>query len=78
KREYWVHPIYSERLLKGKFYTLYHELRQYPSEFFDYCRMSVHSFDELLLLLKPHTCTRIQDGDWSLIDLELLLETQIK
>jgi hypothetical protein len=54
KREYWVHPIYSERLLKGKFYTLYHELRQYSSNFFNYCRMSVDSFDELLHLLKPH------------------------
>ncbi|PNF34269.1 hypothetical protein B7P43_G16821 [Cryptotermes secundus] len=49
KRQYWVHPIYSERLLKGKFYTL-----RIPIKFFSYCRMSVDSFDELLLLLKPH------------------------
>jgi hypothetical protein len=54
EQEYWVHPIYSERLLKGKCYTLYHELRKYPSTFFNYCRMSVDSFDELLPLLKSH------------------------
>jgi hypothetical protein len=33
KWEYWVHPIYNEYLLKGKFYTLYHELRPYPQNF---------------------------------------------
>jgi hypothetical protein len=47
KREYWVHPFYIERLLN-------HELRQYPSKFLNYCRMSVDSFDELLPLLKSH------------------------
>jgi hypothetical protein len=32
KREYWVHPIYSERPLKGKLYTFYHELRLYYNQ----------------------------------------------
>lgn len=53
RKGYWVHPIYSERLLKGKFYTLYSDLRQYPSKFFSYFRMSIDSFDELLSHLRP-------------------------
>jgi hypothetical protein len=48
--EYWVHPIYIEHLLKGKYYTLYHEVRQYAATSFNYCKMSVDSFDELLLI----------------------------
>jgi hypothetical protein len=41
KQEYWVHPIYSKHLLKGKFYTLYHELRQYPSKIAVTQKMSI-------------------------------------
>ncbi|KDR14337.1 hypothetical protein L798_11430, partial [Zootermopsis nevadensis] len=53
KRNYWVHPLYSERLFKGKFHTMYETLRNYPAKFFSYFRMSTQSFDELLLLLRP-------------------------
>lgn len=53
KKRYWVHPIYTERLFKGKFYTIYSELRQYPPKFFNYLRMSINSFDELLALVGP-------------------------
>jgi len=34
RRRYRVHPIYSCRLLKGKFYTLYENLREHPINFF--------------------------------------------
>jgi hypothetical protein len=30
KKYNWVHPIYSDRLLKGQFYTLHEKLRNYP------------------------------------------------
>jgi hypothetical protein len=30
KKLNWVHPIYSDRLLKGQFYTLHEKLRDYP------------------------------------------------
>jgi len=52
-RRYWVHPIYSCRLLKGKFYTLYENLREYPIKFFSYFRMNISTFDELLRLDGP-------------------------
>nr|CAH7727427.1 unnamed protein product [Callosobruchus chinensis] len=52
RRKYWVHPIYCDRLLKGKFYTLFHTLRNYPDKFFNYFRMSKESFDELLSYIK--------------------------
>lgn len=53
KRELWVHPIFSSRLLKGQFYKLFSELRKYPEKFFQYSRMTVASFDELLSLMRP-------------------------
>lgn len=63
KKRYWVHPLYTERLFKGKFYTIYSELRQYPPKFFNYFRMSINSFDELLALVGPvitHQDTRFR------------------
>ena len=47
RRQYWVHPIYSCRLLKGKFYTLYENLREHPIKFFSYYfRMNISTFDD--------------------------------
>ena len=46
RRRYWVHPIYSCRLLKGKFYTLYENLREHPIKFFSYFRMNISTFDD--------------------------------
>ena len=46
RRRYWVHPIYSCRLLKGKFYTLYENLRKHPIKFFSYFRMNISTFDD--------------------------------
>lgn len=52
-KKFWIHPIVSERLLHGQFHTLHYELRQYPPKFFNYYRMSVSAFDELLQILGP-------------------------
>lgn len=49
---YWVHPLLEERRSKGMFKIFYEDVRKYPRKFFNYARMSVNSFDELLCLLK--------------------------
>ena len=41
-----VHPIYSCGLLKGKFYTLYENLREHPIKLFSYFRMNISTFDD--------------------------------
>ncbi|CAI6374003.1 unnamed protein product [Macrosiphum euphorbiae] len=62
KKKYWVHPITSQRLLKGQFYKLHNELRSYPVKFFNFYRMSVKSFDDLLNLIRPSIT--YQDSKW--------------
>ncbi|CAK1592530.1 unnamed protein product [Parnassius mnemosyne] len=52
QREYWVHPILRDRLTHGMFVTLYPKLRQYEPKFFNYFRMSIKSFDDLLHVIK--------------------------
>jgi hypothetical protein len=53
RKKFWVHPITSQRLLKGKFYFLYVDLKAHPQTFFRYFRMSSGTFDKLLVLLGP-------------------------
>ena len=53
QRDYWVHPINKERHLKGEYFTLYPELREYPEKFFRWFRMSIEQFDFLLQELTP-------------------------
>ncbi|GBN50382.1 hypothetical protein AVEN_124460-1 [Araneus ventricosus] len=43
----WVHPINERREEFGAFYTLFEELRNDDTKFFNYFRMSMTSFDEL-------------------------------
>jgi len=43
----------SRRLLKGKFYSLYEDLKAHPQKVFRYFRMSTATFDKLLVLLGP-------------------------
>ena len=52
-REFWVHPINTEREKKGEFYVLYPDLRHYHKRFFKTCRMSVERFNKLLELVGP-------------------------
>lgn len=49
-KKLWIHPFISDRSRSGVFSKLYEDLRKYPSKFFNYTRMSVSSFDELLSL----------------------------
>lgn len=48
QRVHWVHPLNSNRITLGEFSCLYSHLRQYPDRFFNYYRMSLKSFDELV------------------------------
>ncbi|RZF35513.1 hypothetical protein LSTR_LSTR010204, partial [Laodelphax striatellus] len=52
QRNFWVHPILTDRLTHGAFVTLYPNLRKYEPTFFNYLRMSISSFDELLEIVK--------------------------
>jgi hypothetical protein len=52
KRKFWVHPLLSDRSTKGLFNLFYNDLRKYEDKFFNYLRMSIKSFDELLELLQ--------------------------
>ena len=51
RKKFWLHPITSQRLLKGKFYSLYVDLKAHPQKVFRYFRMSSATFDKLLVLL---------------------------
>lgn len=48
ERKYWVHPLIENRENSKKFLVFFNDLRKYPEKFFDYYRMSINSFDELL------------------------------
>lgn len=52
KRLFWVHPVISQRLLKGQFHALFGTLQEHPEKFFNYHRMSITSFRELLSALR--------------------------
>lgn len=52
KRQYRVHPILHDRMTQSMFLTLYPKLREHNKKFFNYFRMSVQSFDELLEIVK--------------------------
>lgn len=62
KKQYWVHPILSQRLLKGQFYKIYSDLRDHSHKFFSYYRMSIKSFDELLKIIGPKIT--YQESKW--------------
>jgi len=53
KKRHWVHPVVSKRLLHGQFYKLYEDLRNCRGKFFSYFRMSIESFDKLIVLVGP-------------------------
>jgi hypothetical protein len=50
---FWVHPLVSQRLLKGQFHKLYEDLRIHPKKIFGYFKMTCSSFDELLYMIRP-------------------------
>lgn len=53
----WVHPIFTEkqRLLQGACNNLVKEMQLEDHEmFYNYCRMSIEMFDQLLHIVGPH------------------------
>ncbi|KAF0713338.1 protein ALP1-like, partial [Aphis craccivora] len=57
ERKYWVHLLNVEREKTGQsghFKGFFENIRRYPQKFFEYYRMSMSSFDELLEILRPH------------------------
>jgi hypothetical protein len=54
-RLYWIHPIFLERSTRGAFHLLYCDLRKHDIKFFNYTRMNVESFDQLLQLIRNDT-----------------------
>jgi len=53
RKRFGVHPLVSQRLLKGQFHKLYEDLHIHPKKFFGYCRMTRSSFNELLSMIGP-------------------------
>lgn len=56
-RQFWVRPIFREerRILQGLSDNLIVEMRNIdPEKYFDFFRMDVETFNELLTLLEPH------------------------
>ncbi|KAF0717647.1 protein ALP1-like isoform X1 [Aphis craccivora] len=52
RRRYHNHLVIVDRPIEGEFCTLFSKLREHESKFFDYFRMSIKSFDELLAKLE--------------------------
>lgn len=51
ERRWSTHPLLANRLTTGQFHIMFSDHRKYPDKFFQYYRMSVSSFDELLFLI---------------------------
>lgn len=50
-RTLWIHPLLSFRRQEGHFYNLFGKLKEDENKFFNYFRMSISSFNELLEIL---------------------------
>lgn len=53
-RRYWVHPFHCVNDGFERFNAFYSSIRQYPIKFFQFYRMSIKSYDELLEVLRPY------------------------
>ncbi|PIO23409.1 hypothetical protein AB205_0189670, partial [Aquarana catesbeiana] len=54
RHRFWIHPVITQREGRGQFWVLYNDLCAHEKKFFNYTRMSIRSFDELLALLSSH------------------------
>ena len=48
KRRFWVHPILESRISEGEYHTLYPPLIDDETKFYNYFRMSIGTFEEIL------------------------------
>jgi len=64
RKRTWVHDLWKKRNIEGEFTTLYNELVDHETKFFEYFRMSKYSFD--ILLLKIQDGIKKQDTHWRL------------
>jgi len=48
-----VHPLNSSREIDMRFTIFFNEIKKYPEKFFDYYRMWILSFEELLEKVRP-------------------------
>nr|XP_022904009.1 protein ALP1-like [Onthophagus taurus]XP_022908872.1 protein ALP1-like [Onthophagus taurus] len=52
KKRIGVHYLNRTRLTNGEFHQLYYDLRRDPSKFFEFLRMSIDTFDYILIRIK--------------------------
>lgn len=62
KKRMWVHKAWKKRPTEGEFSTLYKELMDDGTKFFEYFRLSEYSFNLLLSKLEVHL--KKQDTHW--------------
>ena len=76
KKRHWVYPVVCNKLLNGQFYKLYEDLRNCGGKFFNYFRMSIESFDKLLVLVGPRIT--YENTRLSLISREIGSNTKVR
>jgi hypothetical protein len=64
RKRTWVHDLWKKRNIEGEFATLYNELIDHDTKFYEYFWMSKYSFD--ILLLKIQDDIKRQDTHWRL------------
>lgn len=52
-RRFWVHNMLKKRNIEGEYITLFRELMDDETKFFQYFRMSKYKFHELLSIIEP-------------------------
>lgn len=53
RKKYWVNPLYARRGEESEYVRIFEELRQQPTKFFEYFRMSLSTFEYILKRIKP-------------------------
>ncbi|XP_022160835.1 uncharacterized protein LOC111026950 [Myzus persicae] len=53
-RRYWIHPFNTTREETRRFLNFYEKIRLNSDKFFTYYRMSIASFDELMMKIRPY------------------------
>lgn len=53
KRKQWIDDLWLKRCQIGEFHTLHCDLRFNPRKFYDYYRMDIEKYENLVNLLRP-------------------------